>query len=786
MTMTNYFTSKQVKDKCSPAFLKLMLCLGLLLSFVQLKAESSNTSSILCVLECSDDLMVNTDVGVCGAIINGINPLVSGDCPGTTVLQTSELGNDNLFPVGITTVSYSASYLEGDIDVCSFTITVIDNQVPVLECSSDLTVDTDLNTCGAIINGINPNVIENCPGTTVLQTSDFGNDDLFPLGTTTVSYSATDAVGNQDVCSFTITVIDNQVPVAVCPTQAIIVNLDEEGNANLPANALIGNSTDNCISFTESSPQVDFDCDSESIEIVLLTVQDAAGNTSTEACNITINNSSALVTCYRDIDGDNYGDPADSQEFCGTCGDGYVIDIANCDNLTDGGTIGDDEVLCDNNFTATTITSIEDVSGGSGTIEYLWMQNTVSGTPPVQNLANWVEIPNSNAPTYTPGTLSQTTWFIRCARRSACTYYTGESNVIKKTVQENCAPPYCEVTGLSTEYEWIQRVQINTIDNNSGDDGGYGDYTDMTTTVTPGHYAHFYGQPGYSGYKEREYWSAWADWNQDGDFNDWGELLFDKRRRGAFHKYFYVPSYAHAGQTRMRVVMSYSGWAWPCEDISYGEFEDYTLEVSGSNFTGGGDNRTVNNEQSDPDITFHAEKGKESTNLWWLKTGEERVASYVLEHSTNERDWTEIYSTTETERGLEKNYSYLHDSPTSGDNYYRIRTEYLNGEMLYTEMRTVNFIEQLTYRLYPNPADNYFNIDLSELAGEDVIISIYDNLGQERLQMSIEDVNQRTVRIDLKKFIDGIYFVQIGSANRRQVTKTLTINRLYGWTPDLR
>ncbi|MCB0522039.1 MAG: hypothetical protein KDD27_24060, partial [Saprospiraceae bacterium] len=45
-----------------------------------------------------------------------------------------------------------------------------------------------------------------------------------------------------------------------------------------------------------------------------------------------VTSTSALVTCYLDSDGDNFGDPAISQLFCQTCGTGYVSDDSDCND----------------------------------------------------------------------------------------------------------------------------------------------------------------------------------------------------------------------------------------------------------------------------------------------------------------------------------------------------------------------------------------------------------------------------------------------------------------------
>jgi hypothetical protein len=107
-----------------------------------------------------------------------------------------------------------------------------------------------------------------------------------------------------------------------------------------------------------------------------------------------------------------------------------------CDNVTDGGLIGYNENLCGNGADPAEIVSLGLPTGGFGVLEYLWMKSTV----PVYNGpgdVNWSPIPNSNAPNYDPGPISQSTYYIRCARRAGCPDYPGETNIVSKLVTPN-------------------------------------------------------------------------------------------------------------------------------------------------------------------------------------------------------------------------------------------------------------------------------------------------------------------------------------------------------------
>ena len=105
------------------------------------------------------------------------------------------------------------------------------------------------------------------------------------------------------------------------------------------------------------------------------------------------------------------------------------ISITACDDFTYGGTIGQDQIICEGDE-AETLHTVIPPSGGSGAPEYLWLQST--------NGSFWAEIPNSNTENYNPGPLFTTTYFRRCIRRTGCSSFIIESeNMVTITVLPN-------------------------------------------------------------------------------------------------------------------------------------------------------------------------------------------------------------------------------------------------------------------------------------------------------------------------------------------------------------
>ena len=121
----------------------------------------------------------------------------------------------------------------------------------------------------------------------------------FPVGITTIEFTATDINGNSNVCSFTITVVDNEAPVAVC--QNITVQLDEFGNASILPSAIDGGSTDAC-GIANIAIDIDtFDCSDVGDNNVVLTVTDVNGNTSSCTAVVTVEDVTPPVVACQNI-----------------------------------------------------------------------------------------------------------------------------------------------------------------------------------------------------------------------------------------------------------------------------------------------------------------------------------------------------------------------------------------------------------------------------------------------------------------------------------------------------
>lgn len=148
-----------------------------------------------------------------------------------------------------------------------------------------------------------------------------------------------------------------------------------------------------------------------------------------------------------------------------------------------------------------------------------------------------------------------------------------------------CDDDYCYSYGNSRNI-WIDRVNIGAINNISGNDHGYGHYTHLNTSVQPGNsYPLFLQAQGLSS-STLVYWRVWVDLNQDDDFNDAGEQLYQgtSGSQGSLSGQLSIPGGLSSGSTRMRIAVSTGGYSAPCATGGIREVEDYQLTINNPDF----------------------------------------------------------------------------------------------------------------------------------------------------------------------------------------------------------
>ena len=141
----------------------------------------------------------------------------------------------------------------------------------------------------------------------------------------------------------------------------------------------------------------------------------------------------------------------------------------------------------------------------------------------------------------------------------------------------------CESTGQQSTYNWIESIQLDEFIAQSGNDNGYGDFTNtssLQSSFSAGQTIPIKLEPGFLYNSFTVNWQLYIDLNEDGDFDDAGELLFAPTNSNAIVEGFInIPTTAIAGPKTLRVIMAFGTAPDPCENFYYGEVEDYRITI---------------------------------------------------------------------------------------------------------------------------------------------------------------------------------------------------------------
>lgn len=230
------------------------------------------------------NIVVNNDPGMNGAVVS-FTATETTAIPASTI--TYLIAPGTFFAIGTTTVTATASNAVGNSSV-NFTVTVIDNEKPTIATADNVSANNDENSCGALVATTAPSASDNAgiASVTGVRADGLLLTDAYPVGSTVITWTATDIYGNTNSSTQTITVTDNQLPTISAPA-AVTVTAD--AGLCSASNVSLGNAVtaDNCaVATTTNNAPAIFPVGTTT---VTWTVTDIHGNVSTAIQTVTVN-----------------------------------------------------------------------------------------------------------------------------------------------------------------------------------------------------------------------------------------------------------------------------------------------------------------------------------------------------------------------------------------------------------------------------------------------------------------------------------------------------------------
>jgi HYR domain/Ricin-type beta-trefoil lectin domain-like/Secretion system C-terminal sorting domain len=732
-------------------------------------------------------------------------PLATDNCSTPRVVGNYAAGA--CFKTGSTGVVYTATDAKGNSSTCSFTVTVVnpcatDTIKPrFILCPTNITV-TSLDTCAKVTFNT-PLATDNCSTPRIV--GNYTSGTCFKTGTTGVVYTATDSKGNSSICSFTVTVVnpcatDTIKPrIAACPSNIVVSSLDTcvRVQWNAPS------ATDNCSIPKVTSNYTSGTCIKTGTTTVVYTATDAKGNSSTCSFTVTVKN-----PCTNDtIKPTYYNCPANIVKETGdtTAKITWSLPIAidNCavKTLTQSHQSGS---IFKIGVTTVTYTAT-DAAGNRAycsftvTVKQVLTPCSTDSVPPVFTncpanislstaattaIAQWTK-PTATDNCSTPSVTSTvnsgasfpigTTAVVYTAKDAKgnvtfCTFsvvVTKQPLVIDSTKcyvlvarssKKAASIAYASTAGAADAVQWTyagglnQKWGITKADSNS---------VNLTVKHTNMNLDTRWGTTA-NGSKLMQ-WTKSTGLTQKWQLIPLSDGYFKVVNKASGRALSVNGGTTATTDGSLLVQLDYAGLTsqqWSIEAVSCGGNPT-------SNFT--------TNDVLDANAKAEAHRAR----IEWVDNTGYKNDYYEVEKlntTSGKFESMSIINNTKFDDQLTSQTAYDNE-PTEGDNFYRVKVAYLDSVTKVSPVLKVNFNDVNAVKVFPNPASDFVDIDLTTYSAGTVNIHLYNSFGQEVAAQTVEKGKTSIVHLDITNQQSGNYMIRITAQGKRDVTKQLHIIR---------
>jgi len=155
-------------------------------------------------------------------------------------------------------------------------------------------------------------------------------------------------------------------------------------------------------------------------------------------------------------------------------------------------------------------------------------------------------------------------------------------------------------------------------------------------------------------------------------------------------------------------------------------------------------------------LSFTATKQHQTALLKWATTQEQNTRNFSVQHSANGINWSSIgILQAAGNSNITSNYSYIHTTPLTGINYYRIMQTDMDSRNSYSVIRTLKFTtDDAPFIIIGNPVTNDV---LTVQVNISTSLAFYTADGKLLWQ---KFVNAGTKTFDMSRYAKGTYFLR--------------------------
>ncbi|MFT3935570.1 MAG: CARDB domain-containing protein [Chitinophagaceae bacterium] len=166
-------------------------------------------------------------------------------------------------------------------------------------------------------------------------------------------------------------------------------------------------------------------------------------------------------------------------------------------------------------------------------------------------------------------------------------------------------------------------------------------------------------------------------------------------------------------------------------------------------------------------LQFTAAAKANSAELKWQTTNEVNTSHFVVQHSTDGLQFTEIGNVAAYNRSGNNNYSFVHAPIAEGLHYYRLKMVDIDGQFTYSDSRLIRIDANAVWKVYPNPAQRFVTVSGIEANGMINITTLDGKLLKQVI------TNSNTLLMDVSNLPGGVYILTYTNHGKMQQQKII-------------
>jgi poly(beta-D-mannuronate) lyase len=174
-------------------------------------------------------------------------------------------------------------------------------------------------------------------------------------------------------------------------------------------------------------------------------------------------------------------------------------------------------------------------------------------------------------------------------------------------------------------------------------------------------------------------------------------------------------------------------------------------------------------------VDFSLQKITNGVKIFWNVIDEVNMKHYELEFSNDASSFTRIATIIAKGKAI-ASYNYLHNGAVPNKVYYRIKMVNADGSFVYSPVRSISNKEEVSIKLYPNPANSFLVIESNiSIKANARIINSFGAVVASINNIDFSSANK--VSINVSQFKAGLYYLEYATANGNQAYPFIIANK---------